>query len=64
MIILTDFEDHYVAINPEQIVYVQPKYINGIDGCQIQFTSNTVPAFFKNSFDSVVESLNVWRKKK
>lgn len=64
MIILMDFDNTPHAINPDQIVYVKQRYLNGINGCQIQFTSDTVPMFFINSFESVVDSLNAWRKKK
>ena len=64
MIILMDFDNNSYAINPEQVVYVRPRHMNGINGCEIQFTVGNTPVFFINSFDSVVDSLNAWRKKK
>ena len=59
-----DFDNNSYAINPEQIVYVKQRHMNGITGCEIQFTVGNIPVFFINSFDSVVNSLNTWRKKK
>ena len=64
LIILIDYDDESYAVNPEQIVYVKSNYFNGINGCSVLFTTNTVPVKFKNSFGSVIESLNAWRKKK
>lgn len=64
LIFLTDLHGDMIAVNPEQIMWVSTEKdpdIEDIVFTVLSFTHGQLAV--KESFDSVINALNAWRKK-